>query len=152
MPHFNAGRAVGAAGVAPPVEQLYLRLKIQNEGRTFAKNASVCVTRIGFRAPGAGERVFAEEVCDLKLAQSSRAVFNLASGGHRFVDLVHATQRGQSVGLAFDFVEVPIRLIRLGFGSGDYEMEVVATAENAKSVSHLIKWSWNGTLDGLTMP
>jgi hypothetical protein len=40
----------------------------------------------------------------------------------------------------------------LGFGSGDYEMEVVATAENAKSVSHPIKWSWNGTLDGLTMP
>jgi len=144
---------VGAAGVAPArVEQLYLRLKIQNEGRTFAKNVSVCVMRIGFRAHGAGERVFAEEVFDLKLVLSGRAVFNLASGGHRFVDLVHATQSEQAVGLTFDFVESPIRLVLLGFGSGDYEMDVVATAENAKSVLHLIKWSWDGTLQGLTMP
>jgi hypothetical protein len=147
--HTPAVQVGEGTGVGPVAEQLYLRLKIKNEGRTFARNASVCVTRIGFHAHGVGERTFAEEVFDLKLALSGRAVFNLASGGHRFVDLVHATQNGR---LAFDFVESPIRLAILGFGSGDYEIDVVATAENATSVSRLIKWSWDGTLHGLTMP
>jgi hypothetical protein len=49
----------------------------------------------------------------------------------------------------FDFRLLPVRLSGFGFGKGDYEMTVVATAKNAKSVARRVKWSWDGTLDGL---
>lgn len=128
------------------VQQKYLRLKITNQGNTFAKNTSVCVTEINY-----GAVAFAEEVFDLKLAQTgNQAIFNLAPKGHRFVDLVHATQEsGGPVTLGFDFVTGAIRLALLPFGSGQYEMKVFATAENAKSVSGGFNWSWDDTLNSL---
>jgi len=130
-----------------------MRLKIANRGKTFGKNASVCVTRVSYQRLGAGQQIFAEEVFDLKLALTGhRTVFNLASGGHRFIDLVHTSQLpGQPVGLAFDFVTGAVRLALLGFGKGQYEMKVFLTAENAQSVTGDLKWSWNGTLNGLNI-
>jgi hypothetical protein len=69
----------------------YLRLKIENRGKTFAKNASVCVTKVTYSAAGTGEKTFAEEVFELSLAPTAGnpMVFNLAACGHRFVDFVH---------------------------------------------------------------
>jgi len=133
------------------VKQVYLRLRIENRGKTFAKNTSVCVTQIDYHRQGAPRTAFAEEVLDLKLALTGdRAVFNLASGGHRFVDLVYTYQApGQAAELAFAFMEKPSRLDLVGFGKGQYKLNVFATAENAKSEPKDVEFSWDGTLDGL---
>ena len=133
------------------VQQRYLRLRIENTGRMLAQNTAVCVTEIIFRAGGAGVRTFAEEVFDLKLALTrDRAIFNLPAGGHRLVDLVHTQQEpGQQVQLGFDFVRGSARLNTMGFGIGQYEMTVFVAAENCLSVTGRVRWSWDGTLDGL---
>ena len=131
-------------------QQHYLRPKVKNIGKTFAKNVSVCVPHISYRKGGAGERIFAEEVFDLKLALAGRPVFNLASHGHRFVDLVHVQQEaGRKIELAFDFVGSAVRLQDMEFASGTYEMKVFVSAENANAVEYDLSWSWNGTLDTL---
>jgi hypothetical protein len=131
----------------------YLRLHLNNRGRTFAQNTSVCITRIDFRASGAGAHTFAEEVFDLKLSLTGdRAVFNLAALGHRFIDVVHTQQeQGKQAELHFDFLRGAARLGLLGYGPGQYEMTVFVAAENCKSEMDRVRWSWDGTLNGLTI-
>jgi hypothetical protein len=136
------------------VQQKYLRLKIKNIGRTFAQNTSVFITEISYRAEGAQTRTFSEEVLELKLALAGdKSVFNLAAGGHRYVDVVH-TQQGPgqaAVALIFDFVRGAVRLNLMGYGPGQYEMTIFVAAENCQSVRRIIRWSWNGTLNGLVI-
>jgi hypothetical protein len=130
----------------------YLRLKIENRGKTFAKNASVCVTQITYRAAGTGEKTFAEEVFELSLAPTAGdpMVFNLASGGHRFVDFVHTSLDDENhLELVFDFGKGAHRLAPLNLGSGSYVVTVFASAENAKSIRREVQWSYGNTLDSL---
>jgi hypothetical protein len=130
----------------------YLRLKIENRGKTFAKNASVCVTQITCRSAGTGAKTFAEEVFDLNLAQTAgnTLVFNLASSGHRFVDFVHSSLDDQNnLELIFDFGKAAHRLAPLKFGSGRYDVKVFASAENAKSITRVLHWSYGKTVDSL---
>jgi hypothetical protein len=131
-------------------QQRYLRIRIDNIGRAFAQNASVSVTRISFQSAGQDTAHFAEEVFDLKLALTKdKAIFNIPAGGHRFVDLIHSEQEGQHIKLVFDFVVSAARLNLLGFGVGRYAMTVFVAAENCQSVTSHIRWSWDGTLNGL---
>jgi hypothetical protein len=62
----------------------YLRLKIKNRGKTFAKNVSLCVTHVTYKSGGVGEKTFPEEVFELRLAQTETVnpfVFNLTADG-----------------------------------------------------------------------
>jgi hypothetical protein len=131
------------------IHQQYLRLKIENRGNTFHKNVSACVTNIRFSAPGYGERAFPEEVFDLQLARTGGTVFNLASEGHRFLDLVHTEDTAQGHSLSFDFVKASVRLAQMGFGAGIYMMKVFVSAENAASISDEVTWSYEGPLGGV---
>jgi hypothetical protein len=136
----------------PPVEQHYLRLRITNKGKNFARNVSGCITSISYRDDRAGSKtVFKAEVVDLKLALTTdRAIFDLAAGGHRFVDLVYCLQEtGNPNHLYFDFVKTPSNLLFQGYGNGKYEMKVFVAADNAQSVSNDFGWSWDGALEGL---
>jgi hypothetical protein len=141
----------------------YLRIKIKNCGRTFAKNVSVCVTKFVYSAPGSGETEFAEEVFDLRVGLGGgRTEFNLAPMGHRFVDLVHTEvctqtlenytspppQEGCQARRSFDFPS-PLRLEDLGWTKGTYRFVVFVTAENAKSLVDKFQFSWDGSLEGL---
>jgi hypothetical protein len=130
----------------------YLRLKIENRGKTFAKNVSVCVTQITYRAAGTGEQTFEEEVFELGLAPTAgnRFVFNLAAGGHRFVDFVHTLLDDENnLELVFDFGEGAHRLASLNLGSGNYVVKVFASAENAESITRDLHWSYGKTIDSL---
>jgi hypothetical protein len=132
--------------IGTSAEQAYLRLKVANPGRTFAKNVSVCVTHIAF----ADGTPFSEEVLDLKVALTSdRDNFNLASKGHRFVDFAHCDRRNHATALHFDFAIIPARLHERRLGPGRYEMQVFASAENAASVHASCRFQWDGTLEGL---
>jgi len=44
--------------VVADCEQRYLRLKVRNRGRSFARNVALCVTRISYTAVGAGTTDF----------------------------------------------------------------------------------------------
>ncbi len=157
--HVRAGDVVVAN-----CQQRYLRLKVRNRGKSSAKNVSICVTEIAYTAAGAGATVFAEEVFDLKLALTAdRAVFNLAGGGHRFIDLVHTwvctplpgapplplPQAGCQARRDFDFLTSAVRLEDLNFTRGRYRMRVFVSAENAASSTDELGFSWDGTLHGL---
>jgi hypothetical protein len=151
----NGDGALATDGDGNPriVQQRYLRIKIRNFGRSFARDVIAYVTRISYRPVDGQEQVFAEEVFDLKLALTGKqSVFNLAPDSHRFVDLVHSQQeRNQAVGLGFDFVIGAVRLGLLGFGVGQYEMRMFVAADNGQSVSDTLRFSWDGTLNGLTI-
>jgi hypothetical protein len=146
----------------------YLRLRIRNRGVSSARNVNVCVTRISYSAPGAGDNEFAEEVFDLRLGMRGDTVFNLAAGAHQFMDLVYTAvhTRVASADTAiqipqppagcdavywFDFKQSPDRLIERGFLRGRYSASVFASAENAESIQTTIRWRWNGALNELNI-
>jgi endonuclease YncB( thermonuclease family) len=135
------------------VQQVHLRLRIRNRGRTFARNVSVNITEIGFDSATTGEQAFDEEVLEPRMALTAdRAIFNLASEGHRFVDIAHAVQASFGpAALALDLGITPVRLQLLGFQAGDYRMRVFVAAENADSIPQEVRFAWNGTLQGLTI-
>jgi hypothetical protein len=142
-------------------------LKIKNEGKSVATNVSVCVSEIVFTAAGTGSREFREEVFDLHLANTrDRTVFNLAAGGHRFIDLVHTSVCKPLPGVSalppelfpqvncearrdFDFLAAPVRLADLNFTRGQYRVKVFVSADNAKSSMYEFEFAWDGTLHGL---
>jgi hypothetical protein len=131
----------------------FLRLKIQNQGRSTAKDVSVSVIKLGFHAPGADIITFAEEVLDLKLSSRPvQTVFRLARGAHQYIDLTHTLKSEQGVEALFDFVNIPLRLRRLGFKQGIYFAEIFATADNADPVRLTISWKWDGQYEGLRIP
>jgi hypothetical protein len=130
----------------------YLRLKIEDRGKTFAKNASVCVTQITYEAAGTGKKSFAEEVFELSLAPTAgnRLVFNLAAGGHRFMDFVHTEPDDENqLKLVFDFGPGTWRLDPLNLGAGSYVVTVFASAANAQSIKRDLHWSCGKTWDSL---
>jgi hypothetical protein len=134
------------------VDQCYLRLRITNQGNTFAKDVSVNVTSITYTPRSGGQTIFSAEVFDLKLALTrDRSVFNLASRSHRFVDFVHSQQGSDSKPfLVFDFVNGSSFLSQQNFGAGSYEFTVRLTAENARSSNLDVNWTWDGTFKGIT--
>src|SRR5260221_9233590 len=95
--------------------QCYVRLKVQNCGRSTALGVSVCVTELTFKAPGSGSRQFKEEVLDLKLALQSKPIlsFFIAPGGHRYVDVAR-TER-DNCSHHYDFHIHPVRLREQSF-------------------------------------
>jgi hypothetical protein len=136
-------------GGTQPV-QCYVRLKIRNSGRTTAKDVSLCVVKLKFEASGRGTSSFEEEVLDLKLAMTTKeAVFRLANGAHRYIDLSHTQSVATGVAFGLDFVISPVRLGILGWGAGTYRAEVVASADNAASVHRTVSWAWDGQFLGL---
>jgi hypothetical protein len=139
-------------GGTEPVHR-YVRLKVINVGRSTALGVTVCVTKLTFTAPGAGSRLFAEEVLDLKLSMhEGTAPFPLAPGAHRYIDLAHTNRNDRSHW--YDFHIHPARLREQGFGTnpGTYGAEIFLVAENAKAVPQFVTWSWDGGFPGLTIP
>jgi hypothetical protein len=131
--------------------QRCLRIKVKNTGRSIARSVNVCVTEIIFYDLSSQGRVFAEEVLDLPLALSRRAVFELAPGGHRFIDLFFVDDPGTGPALRFPFNPMPDRLALQGFGPGSYSAAIFATAENASSCRRRLFWHWDGTVPGLVI-
>ena len=71
---------------------------------------SVNVTEIGFDSTGSGH-VLDEEVLEPKMSLTgARPIFNLASNGHRYVDIAHAVQGSFGPAqLALDLLQIPTR-------------------------------------------
>jgi hypothetical protein len=141
-----------ALGSTQPIAW-FLRLKIQNQGSSIAKDVSLSVIKLGFEALGAGMTTFTEEVLDLKLSSRPvQTVFRLAPGAHQYIDLTHTLNAEHGVEMLFDFVNIPLRLRRLGFKPGTYYAEVLATADNTDCVKRTITWTWDGRYEGLRIP
>lgn len=131
--------------------QSYVRLKVQNYGRSTALGVSVCATELSFKAPGAGRHTFKEEVLDLMLASQIKPVlyFRLAPGAHRYVDVAYTIRKDCSHRYVFS-VE-PARLREQGFGTkcGIYGAKLFVSAENSKAIEKHVTWSWDGKFPGL---
>jgi hypothetical protein len=96
------------------------------------------VVKLKFEAAGKGASSFEDEVFDLKLAlPKDQAVFRLAKGAHRYVDLFHTEKSTPRPNFSPDFVRTPARLAILGWGAGTYRVEILASAENAASVHRI---------------
>jgi hypothetical protein len=128
----------------------YARLKIWNRRLSTAKDVSVSVINLKFKAQDGGTTSFGEEVLDLKLSsRDNQTLFRLASRAHQYVDLTHTVKIPNGAALVFDFVQNPVRLERLGFKQGTYSAEIFVAADNVKSVNRTIFWTWDGTYAGL---
>ena len=137
------------------LHQHYLRLKIENVGRTFARNVSASMTAlVHISATSTKEdREFAEEVLDMKWSLIGGTRSDIPSRGHRFVDVIHArkfrSDPASGTSIEFDFHPTPIRLPELGWRRGRYSATIFVAAENAASISKKISWSWDETFEGL---
>jgi hypothetical protein len=131
--------------------QCYLRLKILNRGRTTAQNVSVSVVSLKFRQSD-GKRIrFDEEVMDVKLALRGELQFRLVGKhAYRYVDLAHTLRvTGNQWGYVIDVNPAPARLAVLGFGPGAYWAQVVASADNARTVRCTVGWTFAAEHSGL---
>ena len=84
---------------------------------------------------------------DPTLALTGNLTYNIAAEGHRFFDLVYV----QDNALRYAFYRVPLRLEQRDFLRGRYRMTVFVSAENAKSITQTVMFTWDGTLPGLTI-
>jgi hypothetical protein len=134
------------------VDQRYLRLKVENRGRTSARGVNVCVTKIEFYSPAEDTFLFDEEVLDLPVALYGRNVFDLPRRGHRFMDVFAVEANAAGLGWRFGFVAPPLRLYRRAYGPGHYFVTVFASANNARSVVRRFQWYWDGTHRGAMVP
>ena len=133
----------------------YVRLKVNNSGRSTARGVSACVTKLTFPSPGGESRsTFDEDVLDLMLANGRPSPFTLAPGAHRYIDLALVNKPdspyfGPLISLIFEVT--PLRLQDRGFRSipGEFGAEVFVSAENAEAERRILTWSWDGAFPGL---
>lgn len=147
----ESGCCVQTRAAGGPNATRYLRLKVRNLGRSTARGVSVHVTKLTFSDPNSGNRIFDEDVMDLRLSlqQGDVLSFSIAPHAYRFVDLVYVNET--ELIHHYDFQVPPERLPEQGFGTdaGTYGAEIFAVAENAKADRLCVTWSWDKTFSGL---
>ncbi|TYO66992.1 hypothetical protein FXV83_08465 [Bradyrhizobium hipponense] len=129
-------------------QQRYLRLRVENIGRTAAQRVSVCMTHVDYRSPSGPQERFAREVIELKFAMGSGTVKDIGARSHRFVDVFGVADAG-GIHCVLGVEMMPLALATVLIGPGDYSLKVIATADNADSVEARISWRWSGTVDDL---
>jgi hypothetical protein len=139
-------------GNVVPGQQRYLRIRINNEGRSTAHGVSLCVTEITFYPVVGGASTFDEEVLELPVALSTRVSLDLARDGYRYFDLFCTEDFGNGVQFRFAFMNRPGRLYLRQYGHGSYSAKVLASSNNSPSKPATVSWHWDGTLAGLHIP
>jgi hypothetical protein len=138
------------AQIVRRIQQRYLRLRIQNNGRSPARSVSAQILKIAHTDESSRHTNFDTEVLDLKVSlYHGLQVAALPRGAFRFFDLVHVSERRDGIALDFDLAATPIRLTDLNLGRGLYEVTIFANADNADSITRTVRWKWNGTIEGL---
>jgi hypothetical protein len=130
-------------------QQSYLRIRINNKGRSTAHGVTICVTKIEFFSNGGDEHIFDEEVLELPVALSERTTFDLPRDGHRWVDLFCVEDFGKGVERRFAFLKPSGRLYLRPYGAGKYYATIFASSNNSSSEHAKVCWRWDGRLIGL---
>jgi hypothetical protein len=133
--------------------QRYLRVKVRNAGRTAAKNVNLCLTQIDLYPRSGQPKVFATEVLDLKFAMTQDVKFDIGARAHRFVDVFGVAEYPSGIDPQLGAKVFPFALVEAftdhgKWIPGHYSIAVVATADNASSVSARLSWYYDGGLDG----
>src|SRR5262249_46618292 len=92
---------------------------------------------------------FREEVLNLKLSLTGDHPIRIPAGAHVFMDVCFTLREKETLVYGFEFRANPIRLETFGFGIGSYAADLFLTADGTPSQLVEIKWSWDGTFDGL---
>jgi hypothetical protein len=117
-------------------DQRYLRLRIDNDGRTTAKNVCVSIVKITRQIPGSGQESFDEEVMDLTypFARGGESVtrVDMPPKTHRFINLCHTIKmRSGEQEFLFDVEVLPIRMKAMYDNSAaDFQIELMIAADN----------------------
>jgi len=150
---LGSDRTIAAHG-----NQRYVRVKLQNIGRSTANGVIVSIQHITFYPTNTGQpSVFAEEVFDLSVSLSQLSTpFDLGCGAYRFLDLFCSEQFGSGpVTTRFSVRNPTGRHPQLFVGGGDagsYAVRLFASSNQSDSVSATLQWHWDGALHGLTIP
>jgi hypothetical protein len=137
---------------SPTTLDRYARVRVRNGGRTIAKNVRCMIERIVFYPSGADAQMNDEEVLDLLWVFVHGITCDIPTRSHRFAELCHVSQReGGPVVLKLGARDVPLRFAPLLGGAGMFEFHVLATAENANTISTIIRVQWTGAVNGLTI-
>jgi hypothetical protein len=114
----------------------YLRLRIDNDGWSTARNVCVSIVKITRRIPGSGEDSFDEEVMDLTypFGTPSGPIMraDLPPKTHRFINLCHMiVELDGGHKFDFDVWPIPIRLIsKYQKSAADFDIELMIAADN----------------------
>jgi len=125
------------------VPMRYLRIKIENRGRTVAQGVNVYVTKLNFWHQTAGTEEFDEGVMDLPLARLARLTFDLPPGGHRYMDVFSVWEHNGHHKFQFAFAARPDRIYLRPYGFGSYRAALTATSHNATAKHLPIDWHWD---------
>ena len=106
----------------------YLRVMIQNTGRTVAHGVIVSVTKLTYWRQTTGSEVFDEEVMDLPVVRHSQQL-DLPPGAHRYMDVFSAWNYN-GPRFRFSFVELTDRIYLREYHFGSYKADIIATANN----------------------
>ena len=145
-------------------DSIYLRLWVENVGNVTAKNTEVYAKELRRKgADGKWERVRVFPPMNLKWANSGGTYFPIIApemGKHcdvgHIIDPAHRQQlnedaprlnlSNQLTSLAFDLVVIPNHKGHI-IGPGEYQLDIVVAAENARPIKRVIVISLAGTWD-----
>jgi hypothetical protein len=137
-------------------DQRYLRLRIDNDGRTTAKNVCISIIKIMRQTPGSGQESFDEEVMDLTypFARGGESVttVDMPPKTHRFINLCHTTKMlGGGQEFLFDVEVLPIRMKAMyGNSAADFRIELMIAADNVMGGRvGAVSVRYGGTLESL---
>ena len=140
------------ADIARTCRQHYVRLKVKNAGRTVARGVVANLVEIRQTNAQGVTTEFSDEVLDLVVGLvGGTTIPVLPRGCHRFFDIAHVEQRDDTIAHHFDVKATPFRLADLKFGPGKFEAKIQVAAENADPITTSARWSWNGTIDGVSV-
>lgn len=146
-------------------DSLYLRLWVENVGNATAKNAEVYAKELRRqRADGTWERVGAFPPMNLRWANLSGGIYfpSIAPGMGKHCDVGHIADparrhllredapglalTARQTSLAFDLMVAPNHRGHI-IGPGEYQLDILVAAENARPVKRTIVISLRGTWD-----
>jgi hypothetical protein len=134
-------------------DQRYLRLRIDNDGRSTARNVCVSITKITRRIPGSGQDSFDEEVMDLMYPFGERSTSaDIPPKTHRFINLCHTSKRMDgSQEFAFDVAFEPARIKNIyGKSAAEFQIELMIAADNVMGGrARTVSVRYGGTFDTL---
>jgi len=129
-------------------EAIYLRLRVNNVGRSIARDCAPFMTRLERRdANGHIENILEQDSVALVWSLRSVDVMDIPRGINQFIDVCFAMQGAESLGLASP--SYPLRMKSVWSKPGRFRADIVVTCAGTPPVSRTIGFKWNGAWDSL---
>lgn len=123
------------------LELSFLRLRIENTGRTEIQNCSAYCVALGVSRNGT-KLHNAQEVLDLSWSHAGAAARSIPRGGFFYLDLVSLARHNSAQNILRPAFKVPFSFQNLFSDAGHYQLEIFIGASNAAPTSKTIAFDY----------